>query len=250
MVWWEMVVIMLAGIAAGWTNVMAGGGSLLTVPIMLFMGVPGPVANGTNRVAIIAQNITAAVTFFKKGFSDFKLSISLSLAALPGAIVGALVGTELDGIWFNRIVAVVMVVVMFLMATEQKPAANAEAKPLTKGRLITAHICMVGAGFWGGFIQLGVGFLLMPILHRILGLDLVRVNMHKVFVVMVFSVAALAIFASRVEIFWLMGLCLAVGNSIGGWLGARSAIQGGEKLIKRVFNAVMVVFIIKLLFFP
>ncbi len=225
---------------------MAGGGSLLTVPIMLFMGMPGPVANGTNRIAILAQNITAVTAFFRRGFSDFKLSLSLAAAATPGAIVGAMVGTQLSGEWFDRVLALVMVAVMIIMALPKKEATEV-GKPSTK-RLIAGHICMVGAGFWGGFIQIGVGFLLMPILHRVMGLDLVRVNMHKVFVVLCYTSVALFIFASQVEIFWIAGLCLAVGNSIGGWIGANMSVSKGEHLINRVLNVVLIIFIIKLLF--
>jgi hypothetical protein len=232
---------------AGWLNVMAGGGSLLTVPIMLFMGVPGPVANGTNRIAILAQNITAVNTFRRRGFSDFRLSLSLSAAAALGALGGASVGVHLDGVWFDRVLALVMVAVMVLMATGQdkvKPVGgDAEPKNLWLG-----HLLMVGAGFWGGFIQIGVGFVLMPILHREMCLDLVRVNMHKVFVVLVFTIVALAVFASRLELLWWTGIGLAVGNSIGGWLGAHTTVAHGEALIRRVLYLALTAFIIKLLF--
>ncbi|MGB5570914.1 MAG: sulfite exporter TauE/SafE family protein, partial [Sedimenticolaceae bacterium] len=116
---WQIIVLALVGIMAGWLNVMAGGGSLLTVPIMLFMGIPAPVANGTNRIAILAQNITAVSTFRNRGFSDFKLSLSLSAAAAAGALAGASVGVHLAGEWFDRILAMVMIAVMILMATGQ-----------------------------------------------------------------------------------------------------------------------------------
>ncbi|RMD88102.1 MAG: sulfite exporter TauE/SafE family protein, partial [Alphaproteobacteria bacterium] len=82
---WHIPVLMLVGIATGWLNVVAGGGSLLSVPAMLFLGLPGPVANGTNRIAILMQNITAVTTFRRRGFSDFRLSLSLSVAAIVGA---------------------------------------------------------------------------------------------------------------------------------------------------------------------
>lgn len=247
---WQGILLFLAGCAGGFMNVMAGGGSLLTVPVMLFMGVPGPVANGTNRIAILAQNATAVVTFFRSGYADFRLSLTLALAAVPGAIVGASVGATLDGVWFDRVVAVVMVAVLVLMAIDKNDdSATTAQDPPSGKRLLAGHVCLLGAGFWGGFIQLGVGFILMPILHRVLGFDLVRVNMHKVFIVMVYTVTALAVFASRVELLWLMGLCLAAGNSIGGWLGAHVSIAKGSVWIKRVFNAVLVIFIIKLLFF-
>jgi len=244
---WQIFVLGLVGVMAGWLNVMAGGGSLLTVPIMLFMGVPGPVANGTNRIAILAQNITAVNTFRRRGFSDFRLSLSLSAAAALGALGGASVGVHLDGVWFDRVLALVMVAVMVLMATGQdkvKPVGgDAEPKNLWLG-----HLLMVGAGFWGGFIQIGVGFVLMPILHRVMGLDLVRVNMHKVFVVLVFTIVALAVFASRLELLWWTGIGLAVGNSIGGWLGAHTTVAHGEALIRRVLYLALTAFIIKLLF--
>jgi len=245
---WEGVLLVFVGMLAGWLNVMAGGGSLLSVPTMLFLGLPGPVANGSNRIAILAQNIVAVSVFFRRGYADFRLSLSLAAAALPGAVVGALAGTRLEGPWFDRLLAAVMVVVMILMSARsgassaQPAAANRSPK-----RLWLGHLCMVGAGFWGGFIQIGVGFVLMPILHRVMGLDLVRVNMHKVFIVLVYTVAALGVFASQVEIAWAMGLSLALGNAIGGWIGSHTTVTRGESLIRLVFNAVLVAFIVKLL---
>ncbi|MCB1789191.1 MAG: sulfite exporter TauE/SafE family protein [Gammaproteobacteria bacterium] len=227
---------------------MAGGGSLLTVPVMLFMGIPGPVANGTNRIAILAQNVTAVTAFRRRGYSDFKLGMSLAAAAAVGAIGGASLGVHLDGAWFDRILALVMVGVMLLMATGQDKIKPSGGETQAKN-LLAGHLLMVGAGFWGGFIQIGVGFILMPILHRVLGLDLVRVNMHKVFIVLVYTVVALFVFASQLELLWWTGVGLAVGNSIGGWLGAHTTISHGESLIRRVLYLALSAFIIKLLFF-
>jgi len=245
---WQIFVLALVGVLAGWLNVMAGGGSLLTVPVMLFMGIPGPVANGTNRIAILAQNITAVTTFRRRGFSDFRLSFSLSAAAAIGALGGASIGVRLDGVWFDRVLAIIMVAVMILMATGRDKVKPIDGDGRTKN-LLLGHVLMVGAGFWGGFIQIGVGFILMPILHRVLGLDLVRVNMHKVFIVLVYTVVALAVFASQLELLWWTGLALALGNSIGGWLGAHTTISHGETLIRRVLYIALIAFIIKLLFF-
>ncbi len=245
---WQIFVLALVGVAAGWLNVMAGGGSLLTVPVMLFMGMPGPIANGTNRIAILAQNITAVTTFRRRGYSDFKLGLSLAAAASIGAVGGASLGVHLEGEWFDRVLALVMIAVMLLMASghdKVKPSGgDTQAKNLLAG-----HLLMVGAGFWGGFIQIGVGFILMPILHRVMGLDLVRVNMHKVLIVLVYTVVALIVFSSQLELLWWTGLGLAVGNSIGGWLGAHTTISHGETLIRRVLFVALSVFVVKLLFF-
>jgi uncharacterized membrane protein YfcA len=245
---WQLALLTAVGIVGGFLNVMAGGGSLLTVPVMVFMGLPGPVANGTNRIAILAQNLTAIVTFFRRGFADFKLSVSLAACALPGAVVGALVGTQLDGPWFNRALAVIMVGVMLVMHFDRGTAQRPEDYQPTSRQLVRGHLLMVAAGFWGGFIQIGVGFILMPILNRAMGLDLVRTNMHKVFIIATYTLVALAIFASRVEIFWVAGLALALGNAFGGYLGAHFTVSKGESLVRIVLNIVLVAFIIKLLF--
>ena len=245
---WQLALLTGVGIVAGFLNVMAGGGSLLTVPVMVFMGMPGPVANGTNRIAILAQNITAIATFAKKGFKDFKLSLTLALSAVPGAALGAMVGTSLEGVWFNRILALVMIAVMLVMHFDRGPARDATTHSPTPRQLVYGHLLMVGAGFWGGFIQIGVGFILMPILNRVMGLDLVRTNMHKVFIIAVYTIVALSVFASQLELLWVVGIALAVGNSIGGYLGAHFTVASGEKLIRVVLNVVLCIFILKLLF--
>ena len=246
---WQIALLTLIGVVAGWLNVMAGGGSLLTVPMMVFMGMPGPVANGTNRIAILIQNITAVATFRKRGFSDFKLSLSLAAAASIGAVFGAQVGVQLEGEWFNRVLALIMLGIMLLMWTGHlgnKPDPDGGTRPRN---LVLGHVLMVGAGLWGGFIQIGVGFLLMPILHRVMGLNLVLTNMHKVFVILVFSIVALTVFASQLELLWQVGLWLALGNAVGGWLGAHTTVTRGDVWIRRVLNAALIIFIVKLLFF-
>ena len=242
---WHLLLLTAAGTFAGIINVMAGGGSLLSVPIMLFLGLPGPVANGTNRISIIAQNVVAIRTFFRRGFSDFRLSLSLSTAAIPGAVLGALVGVRLEGEVFDRVLAVIMLGVLILMQLPSKKREGA-SEPMTRNRLIAGHVLMYGAGCWGGFIQIGVGFILMPILLRVMGMDLVRTNMHKVFIALAFNVAAIAIFASAVSIHWTFGVALAVGNALGGYLGARFSVAGGARWIRRAFTLVLLIFIAKL----
>lgn len=244
--WWELALLAAAGTVSGYLNVLAGGGSLLTLPVMVFLGMPGPVANGTNRIGILAQNIVAVATFARRGFREFRLSATLSLCALPGAIAGAWFGTTLDGVWFNRVLALVMLLVMLVMATDRKPIGR-ESRAVSQRRLFWGHLSMVGLGFYGGFIQIGIGLLLMPVLHRVMGMDLVRVNAHKVFIVGCYTVVALAVFAARVEILWIAGLALAAGNMLGGWLGAHFTVTRGEKLIRWTLNAVLLAMITKLL---
>ncbi|MEL6362827.1 MAG: sulfite exporter TauE/SafE family protein [Pseudomonadota bacterium] len=251
----DYALLAIAGVLAGWVNVLAGGGSLFTVPAMVFLGLPGPVANGTNRIAIIAQNIVSVGAFRAQGFADFRLSATLALCAAVGAYFGAQIGVGLDGVWFNRTLAVVIVLVMVAMAGEgrepSKPKADSDHSSIGKPRnVVLGHVLMAGAGVWGGFIQVGSGFLMMPILYRVMGLDLVRVNMHKVFIALVYSIVALGVFATQVPIDWRAGAALALGNAIGGGLGATSTVKKGAPLVKRVLFLALAAMVVKLVFFP
>lgn len=245
---WQYALLVVAGIVGGIINTMAGGGSVLTVPIMIFMGVEGPVANGSNRIGIWTQNVIAAFTFFKGGVSNLKLSFTLSACAIPGALIGAYTGTSLTTDDFNKILAVVMIAVLILMQTGRKKGAKVALGAEPKN-LLAGHILMVLAGFWGGFIQIGMGFIIMPIMNRVMGMDLLATNAHKAFIVAAYTTGALAIFAWNSEVLWFIGGILAVGNSIGGYLGAKLALREGETLIRRVLTVAMIIMIIKLLFF-
>jgi uncharacterized membrane protein YfcA len=265
MEWWWCPVLLVVGCVAGFLNVLAGGGSLLTMPVMVFLGMPGQAANGTNRVAILVQSISATCGFLRQGFSDFRLSLSLAACALPGTIVGAFLGTQLGGVWFNRVLAGVMLAVMGLMLSKgrkrrgddkiEPPGAeagdvaeepDAMVRP-SRRRLVAAHLLMVLVGFYGGIIQAGVGFVIMAVLHRVLRLDLVRVNMHKVFIIGVYTPVALGVFACHGDVIWAAGLSLAVGNAIGGWIGSVFAVKKGERLIRIVLNVTLLVMVVKLL---
>ncbi len=150
----------------------------------------------------------------------------------------------------NQFKTLVMLAVMLIIHFDRGDRAAETTHQPSRRQLLCGHLLMVAAGFWGGFIQIGVGFILMPILNRVMGLDLVRTNMHKVFIIASYTVAALLIFATRVEIIWVAGLALALGNSLGGYLGAHFTVTRGERLVRTVLNLVLVAFIIKLLLSP
>ncbi len=255
--WLQVVLLTATGALSGFLNVLAGGGSLFTMPVMRFLEMSGPLVNGTNRVAIVAQNATAVWGFFRKGYAEFKLSVTLALCYEflrqretwePGAIAGAIAGNKLEGVWFDRVLAAVMVAVLILMAQKHKPAApDAPTSVVSRKRVIWGHALMMIAGFYGGFIQAGVGFILMAILHQVMGMDLVRVNMHKVFIVGVFSVVALLVYAVQGNVDWIMGLVLSVGNAAGAYFGSHVTIARGEKFIRVVMYVALVAMALALL---
>lgn len=240
------VTLMGLGLVAGILNVIAGGGSLLTLPAMVLMGMPAPIANGTNRMGVLAQNIFATAAFFRRGYGELKLSLSFSLATLPGVVAGALVGTHFEGVWFNRTLAMLMIAILVWTARPPRMIPPSDSLASRK-RLIKTHLWMLAIGFYGGFIQAGLGFVIMALLNRELGMDLVRVNMHKVFIVGFLTIVALAIFAADGKVLWPAALCLGFGNAVGGWIGAHVTIRKGESFIRIVLNVTLVAMAIKLL---
>ena len=238
-----LYLLMLFGLGAicGFMNVIAGGGSSLSLPALIFLGLDGALANGTNRVAIFIQNIFAIASFRKNKFHQFKLSLTLSLFTLPGAVAGAVLATRISDLLFQRILGVVLVfVVVSLFFTSYR---NTQL-PQKKSWLL--YPVLVGIGFYGGFLQIGVGFLFMAALYHLLVRNLVVVNMHKVFIVLIYTLPALMVFMLTGNINWTFGLALAAGNAAGGWWGAHAAVKGGEKVIRIVLAAAILIMALKL----
>jgi uncharacterized membrane protein YfcA len=235
--------LLVAGIATGFVKVMAAGGSLISMPVLILLGLPPATANGTNRIAILVQNVAAVTSFRRSGLSDFRRSLTLSLCTIPGAVVGALVAIRIDPTLFKQILGGVLVMALILI---YGPKSDSAGLPGDRRHTLLAHLGAIGAGFYGGFLQAGVGFLIMPILNRLLKLDLVRVNMHKVFIIGAYNVPALLVFAAKGQVWWTAGGVLAVGNAIGGWLGARVSVQRGEGIIRVVFGIATAAMAVKL----
>jgi uncharacterized membrane protein YfcA len=241
---WYLALLVVTGVVVGFMNVMAGGGSLISMPLLIFLGLEPATANGTNRVAILIQNIAAVSSFRNQGYSEIRRSLGLALCTVPGAVAGALAAVAIDPELFKKALGGVLIFAVILVLRRRSPT------PVGGGgaeRPILAHLAMVGIGFWGGFFQAGVGFLIMPVLFQLLRVDLVRVNMHKVFIVGVFTLPALLVFAINGHVWWIGGASLAVGNASGAWLATRLTIRHGDRLIRVVFVLAVIAMAIKLI---
>ncbi len=246
---WQMPLLFLTGILAGLLNVLAGGGSLLTLPLLIFLGLPTAVANGTNRIAIFMQNLFAIQGFRQRGVLPFELALICTPAAVLGSFLGAELAINIDDQIFKRLLAVIMVGV--LLFTVIDPMQRFRREDVTFGRLrkLVLIVSFFGVGLYGGFVQVGVGFLIIAALlpH---GLDLVRINAVKVFVVFVYTIIALGVFIYHKQVDYPLGIALAAGNSIGGILGPRLAVEKGHDWIKRVVMITVLVFALKLFIAP
>jgi uncharacterized membrane protein YfcA len=239
-------ILLLFGVGsiAGFINVNAGGGSSITLPTLIFMGLDGALANGTNRIAIFIQNIFAVASFRKNKMHQFKKSMELSLFTLPGAILGAILASRISSALFERILGGVLIfIVISLLFSRSYKERNPDQG---EQRSWWIYPALLGIGFYGGFLQIGVGFLFMAALYHLLRVDLITVNMHKVFIVLIYTLPALLIFIWTGNVNWKYGLALAAGNALGGWWGAHVAVKGGERVIRIILAVAISIMALKL----
>lgn len=247
--WYHYVLLIAVGFAVGFINTVAGGGSLLSLPVLIFLGLPPSVANGTNRVAIAIQTATAVAGFKSKGVSTFPFNIYLGASALVGAVIGARIAVDVDGALFNRILAIIMVTVIVIIIFKPKTNLQNIQERLTGKYLWIGIIAFFFFGIYGGFINAGLGFVLILFLHYVNHMTLVRANATKVAVVFIYMLSALVVFALNDKVNWFIGLVLAVGNAGGAWIASRYSVKKGDKFI-RLFLVIMVaVMAVKLWFF-
>ncbi len=244
---WYYLALIAVGIFAGFINTMAGGGSTLTLPMLMLLGLPANVANGTNRVAILLQNIVGVSTFKQKKVLDFKTDYRLAIPAILGAIIGALIAVDINEELLKKIITGLMILMILIIVFKpdawlKEQAGNISAKPS-----ILQYGVFFLIGLYGGFIQLGVGFFLLAGLVMGCGFDLVKANAIKVFIVLIYTAFALGIFIYNDQVDWMSGLLLAIGNMAGAWLGVHFTVKGGAKYVRYVLIFALLLVTSKLL---
>ena len=239
--WLGYALLFAAGAIAGTLNVLAGGGSFLTLPILIFLGLPAGIANGTNRVGILLQNVAAVWSFHRDAVMDWR---SVAWAAVPatlGAGLGTWLALEISDQDFQRVLAFLMVVISLFSLWSPRPQEQRGA------RLPLLAAGFFAVGIYGGFVQAGVGFLILAA-TSFAGLDLVRGNAVKVLSVLCFTSVSLALFAWQGRVDWGLGLTLAAGTIVGGLAGARLSVLKGHRWLRRLVTAAVIVFALKLWF--
>ncbi|MFK7818313.1 MAG: sulfite exporter TauE/SafE family protein [Planctomycetaceae bacterium] len=238
----DAALLFVGGCVAGVINAMAGGGSTLTIPLLVLAGVPGVVANGTNRVGILASSITTWASFRREGVAiDLRSIKHILIPAFFGAAVGAFGVSQVTNDAFERGFGLLIIPIVIL--TIRKPRITAAEDRWSIPLTVAVFFAI---GIYAGAIQAGVGLLLVAALNRN-GFDLVTANTIKVIFTVAATLIALPIFITQGNVRWLPGLVLAVGLCIGGWLGARFAVRGGEKLIRYVMIVAALTLAAKLL---
>lgn len=245
----QWILITVVGFIAGFVNTLAGGGSIITLPAMILVGLDPTVANATNRLGIVLSAVSAAAGFKSKKVSVMPFSLYVGIAATIGAIFGAMIAVEFDKKLFNRVLAIIMIVIVVLMVLQPRMKKVLDQEYLSGRPLwITLFVFLI-LGVYGGFINAGMGLLMILWLNIFNGMNLIRTNATKVLVTAIYTSAALVVFIWNDLIDWFIGLLLAFGNMVGGWIAARLSVKKGEGFIRSALVVMVVLMAIRLWFF-
>lgn len=237
-----LIILFLAGILAGFINILAGGGSALVLPVLILAGVPSQIANATNRVAILLQNVTGSYRFHKHNVLDVGPIVHITIASIIGAIAGSIFVVNIATSYYDKILAVVFVIILISMLKPHKKRSSL-TKKLPKW---LEFIIFLFVGFYGGLIQVGVGFIFLATLNLVEEFDLVKANAVKVFIIMFYTFFVVIIFVYSGKVIWKYALLLAAGNVIGAFIGVKAAISGGEKFVKIILSLAILIACLKL----
>ncbi len=241
-----LALLFIASVIAGIFNISAAGGSFIMLPLLIFYGLPPTVANGTNRISLLFQNWLGVYSFKKREVWDFETNLKLVIPAVFGSILGAYYSSILPDNQFKKIISVFMIifVVVSLFSNKKKKDFSYKIKSYP---LVFAIFLLIG--FYGGFIQAGVGLLLIAGIKLATGYDLIKTNAVKTFIIATYTIVAILIFALKGKINWHVALVVATGQGIGGYLGAKLAVEKGEKYIKALILIAITLMALKLMFY-
>ena len=242
----SMLYLVLLGFASGFINMFAGGGSMLVVPFLIFLGFPPHVANATNRVAILLQNIVSTATFRQKKILNFKTDYPLLLPTTLGSILGAFTAVDIQAAVLQKMIGGLLVVMFFMILLDPNTWVKSNIEKAKARHPWVRFLIFLGIGFYGGFIQIGVGFFMLGGLVLGCGYDLLKANALKILLILIYTFGALVIFIWYDLVDWRTGLILACGNMAGAWIGTRLSVKWGAKYIRYILLIALVMVALKL----
>jgi uncharacterized membrane protein YfcA len=233
--WTQLAVLGAAGLVGGFVNTLAGGGSLVTLPALLLLGLPADIANATNRVGVVAQSLVAARGLGRDQRLAAKSTAWVLAPALAGSLVGAGLAARVPAEVLRPILLATLVLIAGTLAWRPDALlARPDAAPLDPRVRPHGVPGLFLIGLYGGFVQVGVGIFLLLFLGSVLRYDLVLGNALKSLLVAALTLAALAVFVVERQVWWLPGLLMAAAMMLGARLGVHVALTRGQDAIRKV----------------
>ena len=250
--WFHYVACLVVGIVAGVINTLAGSGSLITLPMLMFLGLPANVANGTNRLGVLSTSIIGGSTYLKKEKLPKQQLPWLIIPALIGALIGAFIAVDINERVLYQVIGFLMIAMLIIVIVRPKKLLQSKTSEKIKTNKFLLVFWMFIIGVYGGFIQAGIGVFLIMTLVFVLKVSINQANLLKLLIVLIFTIPILFIFYFNQQINWMLGLLLAFGQGIGAYFAARFATSypNADTWVRRLLILIIVVSIIKLFDVP
>jgi uncharacterized membrane protein YfcA len=242
----SLIAIFLVGIVVGFINIVSAGGSMLTLPMLIFFGLPSNVANGTNRIAILFQNGFALYQFQKNGHLNWKFGLLLAIPTTIASIYGAQFAVNIADDTFDTLLAVFMVIFAVLLII--KPQRYIKGKFNPKVAIPLLGVAFILIGLYGGALQAGVGFFIsLTLLMLIPNIPMGEMHGLKTLVVTIYISVSTFVFIFNDLISWKFAIALSIGSAIGGSIGGRYASTLPDKLLEKILIIAIIFFAVILL---
>ena len=228
----QTIVLILIGLIAGIINTLAGGGSNLSLPALMMYGLPADIANATNRVSVLMQSVTATRGFYKHNKIDNASVKDTFIPLFIGGLVGALTASYIEVELLKPLLLGTMIAVSLWVVLKSDTSSNSHSVRKSCYDSKLGLIATFTAGFYGGFVQAGVGFVLIAAFVGTLNYDLLRANAMKVVATVIFTAIALVVFVYRDQVAWLPGILLGIGSIVGAQIAVKFAVEVKAKTLK------------------
>ena len=220
-----LAILAAVGVLATVVNVLAGGGGMIVLPALMALGLPADVANGTYRLGVVTQSIAGTAAMHREGKLDTGSIVPILIPTVLGAIVGALLATRVPREVLKPIMLATMILMAALIAFRKQTLIPGEGPARTPQEVPRSYVGLFLAGVYGGFIQAGVGFLLLGVLVGTLRHNLITGNALKLVVTLAFGTVSLGIFVWAGLVSWAPAIVLAAASIVGARLGVRLMLK-------------------------
>ena len=239
--WIEITLLIVSGVLVGFINTLAGGGSIISLSVLMMLGLPAGVANGTNRIAVAVQTLSATSSFKRQKVLNTKKALQLSVPGTIGSLIGAWIAVDINEDIFEKAIGVIMLLMLVLIIAKPDKFIYGKAELTEKPLNWKIYLTFFLIGIYGGFIHVGVGYFLLAGIVLGAGFDLVKANAIKVFIVLMYAPFTVLIFMWNKQIDWSYGLIMSIGNVFGALLATRLAVNKGVTFVKWVIVVVILI---------
>jgi uncharacterized membrane protein YfcA len=241
MSWIEITALIVSGLLVGFINTLAGGGTIISISLFMFLGLPAGVANGTNRIAVILQTLTSTASFKKQKVLDTRKGLLLGIPTVIGSIIGAEIAVDINEHVFEKAIGIIMLVMMVFIIYKPQQWLKGQEQLLEKKTSVLQYFIFFLIGLYGGFIHVGVGYFILAGLVLGAGYDLVKANALKVFIVLLYAPFTLIVFIYNKQINYEYGLIHAIGNIIGAYIASKFAVSWGANFVRWVIVIIILI---------